>query len=613
MVCHLLGIDPLRLGALPTDPAAWALGPPRVAWAITPTWEKSRDAQQRELAACIPPALMKTRYHQTSGFHNNICVLTNGSRIVFKTAEQALETFESNAIHLAWIDENIPLSYIRATLVRLTDHRGPLWITVWPGYGDIVDLFLHGRAAAGSSDTIPEQDRAYLFAAMLDNPHLSPAEITLLEKMMPAHERLARVMGRPTQTRGLVYGDYRENLHCETFEPPLPADWTLYEAIDPGWANPCAVLFAAVDPRGVLHCYDEIYERYRTVGEIAAMIFLRRWLNRGLMLPAEVEQFQQLTKFDAFAEDPEEQIRRDAKLLGVVQQWRARKGDCKPRMVVIDEAGKQRDQAKPVSVLRQFERFGIRPELAKNADKDGQRDMVRERLRPMDGLIRLKLAWRLQWFADHIPLADLVRVLRQLGANPEPLKLPQHAHRLGLVALLAGFVYDHHPRLAVALAGPPLLHNTQQLRVAANLLLGILSKRVEFRQLLKLLHFRRQHQPAVQPSPQENHRGDFSDRAVALIDFIVAVQHSPRIDRRKQHRARIGPARINRLVQRPVRRQRRLEGFAMQILAIVAIHQPARLRRPAHHPRQPLMRRHHLLQQRDFRRRQVRIVQHRRE
>lgn len=399
LVCNLLGIDPLRLGELPPDPAAWALGPPRVAWAITVTFQKSVDAQQRAIAACVPPCLLRSRYHEGTGFPHALCVFANGSRIVFKTPEQALDTFESNPIHVAWCDENLPLSYIRATMVRLVDYRGPLWITVWPGYKDIVDLCTKGIAAAGvgGDDAIPESDRAYLFAEMLDNPHLSPAEIAVLEKVLPAHERLARVKGRPTQTRGLVYGDYRENLHCETFEPPLPADWTLYEAIDPGWANPCAVLFAAVDPQGVLHCYDEIYERYRTVGEIAAMIFLRRWLNRGLMLPAEVEQFQQLTKFDAFAEDPEEQIRRDAKLLGVVQQWRARKGDCKPRMVVIDEAGKQRDQAKPVSVLRQFERFGIRPELAKNADKDGQRDMVRERLRPMDGLIRLKLAWRMQW------------------------------------------------------------------------------------------------------------------------------------------------------------------------------------------------------------------------
>lgn len=397
IVCELLGLDPLKLGDLPADPAAWPLGPPKVCWAITTTWEKSRDAQQRELASCVPPALLRTRYHQTSGFHNNILILANGSRIVFKTVEQALETFEANAIHVAWIDEAIPLSYIRATLVRLTDHAGSMIITVWPGYRDIVDLFEHGRAAAGAGDTIPAADRGHIYGEMLDNPYLSPAQIALLEKMMPAHERLARVLGRPTTTRGLVYGDYRENLHLELFEPPLPADWTLYEAIDPGWNNPCGVLFGGVDPQGVLHCYDEIYEKYRTVGEIAALIYLRRWLNRGLMTPAEAQRFAALVKFDAFADEPEEQMRRDAALLGVVSEWRQRKGDCRPRLCVMDEYGQQRDQGKPVSVLRQFERFGIHPGLAKNADKDGQRDMVRERLRPMDGIIRIKIAQRMQW------------------------------------------------------------------------------------------------------------------------------------------------------------------------------------------------------------------------
>lgn len=461
-----LGIDPRTMHARTNDPKEWELGPPRLFWCVTTTYEKSREVQQRYLWERMPRALMRSSFHESSGFHNNVAVLKNGSRIVFKSEEQDLVTFEGNPVHGAWIDETISLPYVRATIVRTADFRGQVVWTTWPNDPVLGDVFMDGRLDVNATDGLGPRDIRAVWLAMADNPHMSPEEIARQAAMMPAHERQARIFGVMSRGDVLVYADYRDVLHRESRDLPVPSDWTLYEAIDPGWDNPFAVAFVGVDQWGVQHVYDELYERRRTNAEMAALIYLRRWQSRGLMTPREIEEFSQAA---GLSDDPEDRpadaveqaLERNRRLKAVIDLWRRRKGDCRPRWTVIDPAAAQTDSGKPASTARQLEALGIQTRPARNTQeaRAAQRNAVRELLRPIDGRVRLKIDWRCRWMhyeLTHFRKAEMdARTGQYLGDREKVIDAHNH-----LCAALE-YLQETRPSWvpgagAVAPAGSPL-------------------------------------------------------------------------------------------------------------------------------------------------------------
>lgn len=415
-----LGLDYRSLHERESPPRDWELGPPKLLWAVTTTLEKSRTMQQKVLSERLPPALRRSRYHPASGYHNRVMTLRNGTRIIFKSAEQRLVEFESDSVHAVWIDEFIPLHYVSALLIRTTETNGPVVWTTWPGEMELHDVFVRRQMYPGAEGLLRPGDVGAVFGGMADNVYLTPEQVALQQRLANPDERAGRIFGRFTFKQDLVYPAYGE-AHRESVELPVPRDWTLYESIDPGWDNPCCVLFGGVDGRGVRHAYDEIYRRGRTVGQIAAEVFVRRWQHRGLLTPQEIAELQALIEQhgpDLDAPDAfEAELRRNAALRRVIDAWRAVKGDCAPYQVLMDEAGRQRDQAKPVSVHRQFAEFGIHASLASNRDEEGMRARVREALAPLDGVPRLMIDRRCA-FGDY-ELRHYKHKVRLDGLRPE--------------------------------------------------------------------------------------------------------------------------------------------------------------------------------------------------
>lgn len=406
-----IGLDYRTLHEREDPPARWALGPPRRIWCVTTIFEKSRDTQQRYVWNRLPPALRmpRERWHPKSGFYGAKLTLTNGSEIVFKTAEQDLRTFEGDAVDFVWVDEEIPLEYVRACLVRTTDTRGQVIWTTWPSMPELEDIFVRRELYPGMEELLSERDVAAVWGGMESNLYLSPDEIRLQAALLPPEEREGRIYGRFAFKSGLVFPAYGD-AHREDVEFPLPADWVRDEIIDPGRDNPCCVLFGAVSPDGVLHVYDEIYRRHRTVGEIAAEIFLRRWMHRGLMTPAQILDYQALIDPPAAGGEPgrlegppggefARELARNSELERIVRAWRAVKGDCAPRRVLIDEAAKQKTMGQPVDVVTQFAAFGIHGRVAPNAERSARELRLAEKLKPLAGRIELKVS-------RHCPMTD---------------------------------------------------------------------------------------------------------------------------------------------------------------------------------------------------------------
>lgn len=72
----------------------------------------------------------------------------------------------------------------------------------------------------------------------------------------------------------LVYPMFDTGVHVvEPFEVPI--SWPVFVGIDPGWRNPCAVVFMALDGDGCWWIWDELYEREHTPAQIARKIKLK--------------------------------------------------------------------------------------------------------------------------------------------------------------------------------------------------------------------------------------------------------------------------------------------------------------------------------------------------
>lgn len=396
-----LGVDYALMHTLPQDPSTWLLGKAKTIWAVTTTYADSRETQQRLVWERTPRCLIEKgyRYLPKTGFYNNLLVFKNGSRIVFKTAEQGLETFERESIDLAWIDEWIPAVYINALMVRCADRAGQVIITTWPRDPEIQDIFVEGRGAPGLEQKLGKQDVGAVWGGMEDNPLVPRDYIKLLLRKLPPDEAAGRIYGKFAFKSGLVYADFVERVHLESGELPLATDWTRFEAIDPGWDNPCAVLFGGVDSSGIVHCYDEIYERHRTVGELAALIFAKRWEHAGALTPAEVLEFRRRTLRQPGEQwdTPDAVERAHESIRETLDAWRRRCGDCRPRLTVCDEYGKQVNQSMTGSLIAQLGRFGITAVPASNRNREAQRARVRDMLRPIEGLVRLRIDWRCEW------------------------------------------------------------------------------------------------------------------------------------------------------------------------------------------------------------------------
>lgn len=397
-----IGVNPARMHELPQDPRTWKLGPARLIWAIMPTFDKSQEVQQKYVWDRLPRCLMKTGtvWNEKSGFYGKVCPLVNGSRIVFKTAEQDLNTFEGDSVHLVWADEAMPLPYVQAALVRTTDTRGTVIWTAWPSMPALQEVFIERRLSRDSPE-LSEAEVGYVSAGMADNLSLSADEIALQLKMVDPTERMGRIFGQFSFAEGLVYPEFQPRIHvrCDSVPCPMPRTWTRYELIDPGWANPCAVNFCCIDPSGNRGVYDEIYVRNHTVAEIAALIQGRRWFWSGKLTKPEHDEYEARVLIRRTMHPSMPTLQGEAvealRLQQLMQEYRRRcGGDCAPFQTQIDEAARQGKQSAAADEVAQFRECGINVVPKPNKPKDAQRKLLRDWLRPIDGHVGF-------WVAEH--------------------------------------------------------------------------------------------------------------------------------------------------------------------------------------------------------------------
>ena len=181
----------------------------------------------------IPPRLFGS-YSRNQHF----CRLKNGSTFQIKSAEQDPSAMSSDAPAVIWIDEPIsPVAWEELKMRLIRTHGARLFLTLTPA-----DMAM-GYLDELMQEKDPEKVECF-FAHTEANPYLPPLQKKIIIDMVPVHLRDTRLHGMPLHLTGLVYPEWDN--WVRPFQ--VPEHWTRYVCHDPGIHNPCATLWAAVEP-----------------------------------------------------------------------------------------------------------------------------------------------------------------------------------------------------------------------------------------------------------------------------------------------------------------------------------------------------------------------------
>ncbi len=170
------------------------------------------------------------------------------------TQEQEVKEFESGTLGLAIKDEPCPRPIHGATTLRL--RMGGIDLTIMTPLTDAGWFF---------DEVVPRHQNHIVYAAMEDackehgvRGHLDHTTIqNMIAEIDDPTEIDARVHGKAIHLRGTIFKDFNPNVHI--LKQPIQAQYgqTLYHVVDPHTDKPFAMIWATVDPRGVVTIVDE--------------------------------------------------------------------------------------------------------------------------------------------------------------------------------------------------------------------------------------------------------------------------------------------------------------------------------------------------------------------
>lgn len=223
---------------------------PTRGWVVSLDYNVQRDVAQKEILRWLNPAWIKdinVRSGKKDDPENAIIdfivveSVHGGSSIIgFKSVDQGRAKFQGTSQDWIWYDEEPPQDVYEECKMRIIDTRGDMWGTMTPLKGL---TWIYNTVYLNENN---DPEVRYWLMEWADNPWLSPAEIALLEATMTEDEREARQYGKFVAMSGLVYKEFREDVHViDPFD--VPYDWYNNISIDPGLDAPLSAHFYATD------------------------------------------------------------------------------------------------------------------------------------------------------------------------------------------------------------------------------------------------------------------------------------------------------------------------------------------------------------------------------
>lgn len=139
-------------------------------WACQATQEASREAQQTKIYKYLPPeyrnesgrmrhgAKVKVNYTPWGGFTEDVFAVQNihgtTSECRFKFYSMNARSIEGAEINEGWLDEEAPLDWLEALMIRAASRNGIVYLTFTPkwGYSSTVKALLQGAIMVKETD-----------------------------------------------------------------------------------------------------------------------------------------------------------------------------------------------------------------------------------------------------------------------------------------------------------------------------------------------------------------------------------------------------------------------------------------------------------------------------
>lgn len=247
-------------------------------WRTYRPWDAedaARAGERRRAPPLIPPRFIKPDGWAWKSKGERIfsrCELINGVEIYAFTSGSEAPT--GDPVDVVEIDEDIKnASYLPELQARLSDRKGRLIWTSTPRYKNNALISLYKRAEASRDD--PSADVQAFRLNFLENVYIDEDEKRKrLADWTDEQARKAYIYGEYSFDDVLMYPAFHREIHgvpaigtvADKLDDVLrwnvvPADWTRYLILDPGYTI-FAGLFAAVPPPALgeaVVAYDELY------------------------------------------------------------------------------------------------------------------------------------------------------------------------------------------------------------------------------------------------------------------------------------------------------------------------------------------------------------------
>lgn len=235
---------------------------PTKGWVVSLDYNVQRDVAQKEILKWLNPDWI-IDIHVRAGKKDDpenaiidfILVQSEhgGTSVIgFKSCDQGRAKFQGTSQDWIWFDEEPPQDIYDECKMRIIDTRGDIWGTMTPLQGL---TWVYDKIYIND---VKDPEVRYWLMEWADNPWLSREELDWLESTMTEDEREARQYGRFVAMSGLIYKEFREDIHViDPFD--VPREWYNNISIDPGLDAPLSCHFYAVDYDGNIYVVAEHY------------------------------------------------------------------------------------------------------------------------------------------------------------------------------------------------------------------------------------------------------------------------------------------------------------------------------------------------------------------
>jgi phage terminase large subunit-like protein len=238
--------------------------------------EEIEDFIFEKMREWMPPSQLlggqwKTAYDKV----HHVLHLKNGTTYSFKTFQQEAQQWGGSTLDRVHMDEEPGNVHLQEARLRVMRRKGDLLFTMTPvnGLTHMFDEFEAAMEAAQTHGGIIEDDGLGLVIVdMDDNPWLTPEDIEEALRGLSYEERLARKEGKFVALSGLIYPDFKRELHVVPALEKLPGNVNVVVSIDPGIRYACAVGWHYLDANDNMVMFEELYEKDQTIGQVCEQI-----------------------------------------------------------------------------------------------------------------------------------------------------------------------------------------------------------------------------------------------------------------------------------------------------------------------------------------------------